>query len=736
MRFNNLTNNFSSGEWSPKASARVDAQQYFSACETLKNFIPQIAGGAFFRPGTRRIFLDAALETDLQNAFSASVPFAVSSKVIPYLGSSGTSYALFCFSTQPSTTWFYLPTQGDAIDSGGVAISSVTSAANVNVAAASIKYTQVGDFLILVDGAGDLKPRVFYPSVLDVIDNGHITDQPWETVPYRDIQANGTHTITPSAVSGSVTLTSSTAFFNSGHVGAYFKFSSAGTTGVARVTAFTNSTTVTALVLSNVAATAHGTAAGTSWEESAWSDYRGWPRTVVAHQGRLIYGGNEAQPDTLWGSRAGNIFAMMERPFEQDDIFEGYTDDVSRPFTLTPNAKEASVIRALSADKTLLIHTDRNEIVGYGTQGILGPNDFTFESSSSFGANSPEPVRVNGFALFVQSGGRKVRDMTFNFDQDQYKSTDLSFLADHLTLDPNYFVDDITGGFAGGFKDPIVEIVGCNGQTPMMYAKTQNGRLLALVVDRDYQVNAWAQVELGGNGFQRDYPLVKSICAVSGDVSGSERLLLVVQRQINGASVVFLEQMYLPNEFETLNCGVSGAFDECAYLDSYVAGVLDPDLVTWIGFEDYVGETLAVFAEGQYIGNHVVNADGEIVLTEEYDSLGAGYLYEGILKPLPIEIGQQVPGSPKGTIIKRVEELGIDFYLSRGCQYGHDENNMYTIDFKDPNAAGGDLPALFTGLKTVRMPTDYSKKCQIIIKQTKPFPCNVLSIAAKGMTYG
>jgi hypothetical protein len=106
--------------------------------------------------------------------------------------------------------------------------------------------------------------------------------------------------------------------------------------------------------------------------------------------------------------------------------------DNSRPFTLTPNSGEVSNIVAMSAQKTLLINTERNEINAYGSNGALGPLNVVFESTSSFGATAVQPVRINNFMTFVQANGFKVRDITFSFAEDQYKSTDLSFVADHF----------------------------------------------------------------------------------------------------------------------------------------------------------------------------------------------------------------------------------------------------------------------------------------------------------------
>jgi hypothetical protein len=514
---------------------RSDAQEYTNACEKLVNFIPQIQGGAFRRPSTNRIVLDTDSNADLQSAIDDDFVYT---KLIPRVLSTDVRQVLATFDATPSTGWFVVDSTNPA--AGGVVVGSVSSAADyTSPSSAAIKHAQIGDIVFLAQGSSGIgkPPRVWVKSAYTggsmTLYDEHDPTKNYKAVPYLPFQTEGSSVnLQASAATGNITMTSSAAFFNAGHVGAYFKLTAAGSTGVVKViyNAGNTNTLVYCTVLSTVPTVVIGTAAGTAWEESAWSDYRGWPRTVVAYQGRVIFGGSSSYPDTVWGSRIGNVFDMMEVPFVQSADFTGYAEDNSRPFTLTPNSAEASNIRALSSAKTLMIHTDRSEIVAYGTQMALGPNDATFESSTSFGASTPMPTRTNNFSVFVEKGGRKLRDITFNNDEGQYKSSDLSFLADHLTLDGV----DITESPI----DPIVEIVGVNFGTSLIFAKTQHGRLLAVTLDRDYKINAWSQIKLGGSSAARDFPLIKAMCAVERS-DGGERLFLITNRYINGVRKAF-----------------------------------------------------------------------------------------------------------------------------------------------------------------------------------------------------
>ena len=52
-RFHNVTNNFSSGEFSPKTIGRTDLTEYRNGAQLMKNFLPFRNGGAGKRSGAR-----------------------------------------------------------------------------------------------------------------------------------------------------------------------------------------------------------------------------------------------------------------------------------------------------------------------------------------------------------------------------------------------------------------------------------------------------------------------------------------------------------------------------------------------------------------------------------------------------------------------------------------------------------------------------------------------------------
>jgi hypothetical protein len=746
MKFNFPVNNFSSGEWSPKMRARTDVEQYSRSCEELTNMIVQMQGGATYRGGT--------VHTDItnlaaRNRFFDSKPYGIqdSGKLVPYLPLDSTKQNLLYISPDTNASdghgsnWYNFPS---GTRPGIIGTTSVSGWVPQDT-----WYTQIGDLLILTNKSGTFKPKVYFYDAAWVtpshnvkdIDREYVTSKPWNTIPFGPVQALDTSvTMTPSlaTVGTGRTLTASAAYFTSGMVGAYFKYCD-GTTaaGYARITAFTSTTVVTIQILSAFAGTAAVGGSGNAdsfWQISAWHDDAGWPRTCVAHQGRLIFGGTRTLPDTIWGSQISDIFMFNEVPSPDTTGPFGfangaYLEQNGRPFTLTPNSAEASNILALSSAKTLVMNTDRSEIVAYGTQGAMGPNDVVFESSTSFGAEAIQPARVNNYLTFVQKNGRKVRDVIFNFTEDQYKSNDLAFVADHLFL----------SAFSTTGVDRIMELSKTEGASSLLWVLSNTGKLYVLTLDRDYQVNAWSRIVLGIEPSSTEDARILTCCSFPSTGDGpfeKDALHMVVIRTVNGNSVLSYEVMRPPWELNnpanidsnTLTTGFVPVYLDCAK----VKHNNPPSPGGSLG-ATYVDAVVSVVADGAYLGEFTVSSLGNLSIPVAATDIVVGYKYDGIIKTSPIEQGGQA-GVPMGRH-KKIDELIIRFWNTGSGKFGRDITEMDEIPVRSVDQPMNEPPNYFTGDQVVPFPPAYDRQLQVIIQQDKPYPMNVLAIIPRGVTY-
>jgi len=593
-------------------------------------------------------------------------------------------------------------------------------------------FTNNGDALFTLSSASYLVTTWQVNGFYDIMSRfaPRATVEQWKSVAYGDVNVlgyGGTLTATGVLTTGNVvtvvssvanTFVAADAF--SGIPRLWIRFTSAGVTGVGYVYTYTNATTVDVQVvetLPGVSPMVYGTASGTSFQYSMWRGTTEWPKKVTSYQGRVIFGGTATLPDTIWGSRIGNVWDFCEIPRAQDPSFTGYSDDNSRPFQLTPNTAEQSSITALTSAKTLVICTQAAELVAYGTQGALGPNDFAIESSTSFGCANVRPARTNNYLTIVQKGAKKIRDFIFNDTESQYKANDLSFVADHYTN-----------------STTISELCTTTTGSSIMFARLATGELIAVTLDREYQINAWSRLRLGGDGISGatySGPQVTSMCAVHNYTETRDEMFMVVKRTINSAVVYSLEK-FSP-AFEDAEFTVASPTSETVfphYVDAWEAQT-GASSTTWT-FANKPSATVSVLADGLYVGEKTLSAGGVLTLTRAATSVHIGFKYTSTLKPALIEQGGQT-GSATGRD-KRVHELYLRLYNTYGCRYGF-ESDLFEVMFDRGTTPMDEPVPFFTGDFVLKNPLGYSKAYQLHIETDYPFPCNVLSIGIQGVTY-
>jgi hypothetical protein len=107
-------------------------------------------------------------------------------------------------------------------------------------------------------------------------------------------------TLTPSATTGSVTVTASASVFENGHLNTYLKIKNKNL----QITHITSSTIVTATVIETLT----DISATVDWAEQSFSPVHGYPVATAFHQDRLVIGGSRDLPNRLWLSRSGDFW--------------------------------------------------------------------------------------------------------------------------------------------------------------------------------------------------------------------------------------------------------------------------------------------------------------------------------------------------------------------------------------------------------------------------------------------
>jgi len=419
-RFVKVQTNFAVGEINPELRGRIDLQQYESALERARNVICKPQGSVERRPGLKYIYTvpSAASPSDGVRL----VPFSFSTTQTYMLLFSGTRMMVFKEGVQVTDINGGGNDYLDVSSSVGGVTDGITSARLTN-----LWYTQSADTLLLFE-------ETMTP--LKIVRGANhaawtVSDISFDNVPqyaFTLATSNPSATLTPSAVTGEITLTAGSSVFSSGHVGQFVE--SNDNFGRAKITRYVSGTEVKATT--EVAFFSTDAIASGSWTletgyEAAWASSKGWPRCAVFHEGRLIVGGSQSLPSTVWGSRVGDYF----------DFDEGRAlDDEGMSATIDTN--QVNAIVGVFSGRDLQIFTTGTEFICPQIDGSpLTPTSFIFKPMTTRGSKGgTQPVSTEGGTLYLQRGGKAIREFLFSDVEGSYVSNDISLLSSHLLQTP------------------------------------------------------------------------------------------------------------------------------------------------------------------------------------------------------------------------------------------------------------------------------------------------------------
>lgn len=465
-------------------------------------------------------------------------------------------------------------------------------------------------------------------------------------------------------------------------------------TGYVEITAFTNSTTVTATVKedsfgnSNLPDHVIGSGNATKkWSLGAFGGDQGYPKAVGFYEQRLYFAGTTGQPQTIFGSVSADF----------ENMTPGTLDDSAVNFTIASD--KVNVIRHLLPARFLQVLTTSAEFTLSGGTGAtpVTPTNVNVLRETTFGCSEVRPLRAGNSTILIQKGQEKVKEITFDLDTDGLLGIDLTILADHIPR--------------GGLTDMVWQ------QEPelIVWFVHSDGRLVGLTYDRANAAIGWHDHDIGGDG------VVESITAIP---SGAEdQVYVAVKRTIDGATVRHIEYLK-PIEFGD---DVEDAF----FLDSGLT--YDGSATTTVSSINHLeGETVSILADGATHADKVVT-DGKVTLDREASKVHIGYNYTSTIETLRLEAGAE-DGIAQGKI-KRIHGVTARFFNTVGAEMGPDTNNLDRLPFRDSSMSMNQAVPLFNGDKEIYFPSGYENDARVIVRQSQPLPMTVLAIMRRSNTF-
>lgn len=321
-----------------------------------------------------------------------------------------------------------------------------------------------------------------------------------------------------------------------------------------------------------------------------------YPAFGEMHEGRLVLGGFNTSPSTLYGSKVGRIY----------NYYLGDYADESWKYDITGD-KNIDIRWAKSVPGGLLVGTRSAEgiLVGSPDEGIT-PGTAQFRWLSTYGSASVEPVRVGDAVLFVQRGEEIVRAY---IPARPMQSPELTEYADHIA--------------AGG----ITEIDYQSDPQGIAYFVRADGQLLALTLDQN--IRAWTRIKTASTAGSAG--IIESIAVIP--TSGAEDEVWTIVRRVVGGSV----KRYV-EYFDTLQVASKA---DAHYLDCGVEITSGTTFSTVGGLTHLAGEIVDALIDGtRVVSGLTVAASGTIsFLPYSGTQVHVGLPYTGTIQTMRGDYG-------------------------------------------------------------------------------------------------
>ena len=727
-RFVEFQTNFSTGELDPLLRARVDLQSYNNALAKATNVLIQPQGGLRRRPGTKHIL-------ELPNSSTPSAGNGV--RLVPFQFSVDDSYML-CFTHQRMY-----------VIKDGVVITAINGGAN-NYLTTSITSSMVDD-MCWVQSADTL--IVVHPDLQPVQIVRGATDASWtattitfdSTPQYAfniEFHTNIGSTLTPSAVSGNITLTASATHHETGaaqagtsttitlkstasatddiYNGMYVTITSG--TGAGQVRIIQDYVGSTKVATVDVAFTTAPTSASnyqiTTWTTESVNQYinaspQGRARivryvsatvveaiveypffnTTAIDAGRWEL---EHNYEDVWSSARGWPRTVT---FHEGRLFFGGSK--SRPSTIWGSKIGLffEFVPSESLDDDAVEATlDTNEL--NVITDIISSRDFqVFTTGGEFYVpqQGTDPITPLTFTFknvsrngtkpgtrvqSVETGSIYIQRQGKSLNEFVFSDTQLTYITQRISL--------LAGHLLKGPQRIAMRRASSTEEGDLLLiTNTDDGSMSAFAIMRSQQITAPSEFTTDGEFIDVGVDITDIYC--------------VTKRVFNGTTRYFVELFGYDY------------FTDCAFVGAAASGIAS-------GLP-HIGKSLNVICDGVPQSNETVSAGGAITFDRpSVTSYEAGLPITVYVKTMPVEIKLQT-GS-RVSFKKRIVEISAIVQNTQNL-----EINNQLIEFRLLDNPMLDLPVpTFTGIKRVNGVLGYAREQSIEIEQTLPLKMNLLGL--------
>lgn len=261
-----------------------------------------------------------------------------------------------------------------------------------------------------------------------------------------------------------------------------------------------------------------GLCLSTYWAFGSISPVQGYASDVCYYNDRLVLAGTPQQPQTLWTSRVSDYlnFNVSDPQVDSDAITE------------TINSRQQNPINNLLPMNNLLLGTASASWRATDSSGIgaITPANIALIPQEFYGMQDVAAVQTGTTIIYVQWGGRKLRDIIYQFYNDKFLGKELTVFARQM--------------FPAGTS--ISRLAFAPEPYGLIYCVRSDGVLCVCSYLPEQEVIAWARWTTQGN--------FEDVCVVPENDTFS--VYVIVGRTINGSYQRFIER-FAPREFADID---------------------------------------------------------------------------------------------------------------------------------------------------------------------------------------
>ena len=348
----------------------------------------------------------------------------------------------------------------------------------------------------------------------------------------------------------------------------------------------------------------------TSWALTApsftapkWDATDKYPRAVTFHQQRLWFGGTNAKPQSIFGSKTD----------EFENFTVGTNDDDALEYAIA--SYKVNQVQWMSSTEVLLVGTAGGEFKVSGGNAALTPSNVQVTRQTSYGGKNVQPRHIGYQTIFIQGTGTAVRSYEYTWDQNTYESEDLTFLAEHIGNK--------------GIKDMAYQMV----PNSILWIVLNDGTLAGLTYDKGRKIVGWHRHTTDGT--------FESVAVVPQ--ATADQVWVIVKRTVNSAVKRYVEYID-PNLYVDSSLTYSGSAT-----------------TTLSGLTHLEGKTVSILGDDAVYPDATISS-GALSVATAFSKADVGLKFTSTLETLPVEGGNPA-GSAQGQQ-KRFNEIYVRLYES------------------------------------------------------------------------